>query len=160
MKREYWVAAIMGFFLLAYVLEAVANPLKLNLPSPYSFVQDGQYARYPFTTAIIVIRSLAVFLTPLVIASLFKKSNFPKAVTLLILAGLLQLYALQDVATGAYTVPLEWAIALALSGLLLLIPAVYYFISGLADTTKKGLQQSVVQTTGDATTPKWLEDEP
>ena len=34
MKREYWVGAILGLFLLAYVLEAVANPLQLNLPPP------------------------------------------------------------------------------------------------------------------------------
>lgn len=158
MKREYWVGAILGLFLLAYVLEAVANPLQLNLASPYAFAQGGHFTRYPFSTAIVVIRALAVFLTPLVIASLFKQAYFAKAISLLILSGLMQLYAVQDVVTGLSTVPLEWALSLALAGVMLLVPTLYYFFRGLAGSAQKGIKQSVVQTTGDASTPEWLDD--
>jgi hypothetical protein len=158
MKREYWAGAVLGLFLLAYVLEAVANPLALDLSSPYAFAQNGLYTRYPFSTAIVVIRALAIFITPLLLTSLFKGAYFAKAVSLLILSGLIQLYAIQAIVTGILTVPLEWALSLTLAGILLLIPVLYYFFKGLTGSAKKGIAKAAVQTTGDTTTPDWLDD--
>ena len=135
----------------------MVNPLPLDLTSPYAFAQGQYFRHYPFTSTIIVIRGLAVFLTPLVIFSLFKKSFFAKGAICLVMAGLLQLYALQDIATNSATVPMEWALSLALGGILLLIPTVYYFFRGLTDSAHTSLKEAAVQTTGDASTPEWLD---
>lgn len=159
MKREVWAAAVLGLLLLAYVLEAVVNPLPIDLSTPYSFFQGQYLTHYPFTSTIVLIRAIAVFLIPLLVASLFQRAYFAKAVSILILSGLLQLYALQDIAVNTATISLEWALALALAGLMLLLPVLYYFLRGLTDSTKRTVKKAAVQTTGDTTTPNWLDDE-
>lgn len=129
--KEYVLAIIAGLFLLAYVLEAVVNPLKLELATPYEFLNPQYFATYPFTTATVFIRSLAVFITPLWILSFFNKAYYPKGGLLLVLAGLMQLYAIQEVATGAQVVPLEWSLSLSVGGAALLLPTAIFLIKGL-----------------------------
>lgn len=139
MKKEYLFIFIGGLFLLSYVLEAVVNPLKVNLASPYDFLQPATLRLYPFTTAIIAIKSLAIFLTPLWFFSLLGGYHTAKGVTLLVLSGLAQLYAIQEIATGAQVIPLEWSLSLSLAGLALLLPAALQILLGLAKTTKQKL---------------------
>jgi hypothetical protein len=158
MKKEYLLVLIIGLFLLAYLLEAVVDPLPINLASPYQYLNPQYLSRYPFTTAIIVIRSLAVFLTPLLTFSFFRKAFIAKGVILLVLAVLMQLYALQDVATGSELVTLEWALSLAVGGALLLIPAVIYFLSGTFSSFHQKLVKTV-QSESLGGTPDWLEEE-
>lgn len=55
---------------------------------------------------------------------------------LLVISGLLQLYALQDVASRSYVVPLEWSLAFTLAGVLLLLPTLLYFLAGLVPTPR------------------------
>lgn len=143
MKLEYWVGAIGGLFLLAYVLEAVIDPLSVDLATPYQFVRPEYLTRYPFTTAIIFTRSLAIFLTPLFLLTFFKKMYFAKALTLIVLAGLMQLYALQNIVTKDYVINLEWALSLALAGLALLLPAFFYGFKAMFSSLHTGLVKTM-----------------
>ena len=158
MKKEYILVLVIGLFLLAYLLEAVIDPLPINLASPYQYLTPQNLSRYPFTTAIIAIRSLAIFLTPLLLLSFFHKAYIPKGVSLLILAVLMQLYALQDVATDSRLITLEWALSLSIGGVLLLIPAVIFFLSGsfssVASSIKKTARSEAL-----GGTPEWLDQE-
>jgi hypothetical protein len=130
MKKEYVLVAIVGLFLLSYVLDAVVNPLTVQLPTPYHFLNPQYLTTYPFTTASIVIKSLGIFLTPLLFTSLVEKNYTPKALALLVLIALMQLYSLQDLATKAEVVPLEWALSISLAGIALVVPMVVFFILG------------------------------
>src|SRR3990167_4015036 len=131
--KEYVLAIIGGLFLLAYVLQSGVKPLNLNLVSPYQFLSVGYFKLYPFTGAIIIIRSLALFISPLWILSWFGPIHTTKAVTLLISSGLMQLYALQQVAgAGAPTVSMEWSLSFTIAGLLLLMPTVWFFLKGMS----------------------------
>jgi hypothetical protein len=49
-------------------------------------------------------------------------------VVLLVWAGLIQLYAIQDIVTRAELIPIEWSLSLAVAGLALLIPTIMLFI--------------------------------
>lgn len=162
MKKEYTLAFIGGLFLLAYVLEAVVNPLQEVFPTPYHFLNPTFLARFPFTTAIIAIRSLAIFLSPLWIFSFIDRQHLPKGITLLILAGLMQLYAIQDVATRAQVVPLEWALSLAVAGAALLIPSVWYFLRGGASSVHQKVsgkpKPSNSSPDEDPPVPDWLKE--
>ncbi len=131
MPREYQVIFIAGLFLLAYLLDAVVDPLQIDLITPYHFLQPAYMATYPFTAASIIIKSLALFLTPLWLASFVNKQYFGKAGAFLILGSLMQLYALQEVATNSRVIPLEWSLALSLGGVGLLLPVCVYLIRGL-----------------------------
>lgn len=130
--KEYVLVAIGGLFLLAHVLEAGVKPLNLNLTSPYQFLSPGYFQLYPFTGAIIFIRSLALFLSPLWLISWFGPVHMAKGIILLILSGLMQLYALQQIAgASAPTVSQEWALSLTVAGLGLLLPMAILILQGL-----------------------------
>ena len=133
MKGEYWLATVVGLVILAYVLDSVVNPLTLSFPTPYHFFTIDLFKTYPFTSVSIFIKAVALFITPIIALSLFGGNKLLKGIILLILSGLFQLYALQDVASGAHTIPLEWAIAITLSGMALLLLSVIFVIIGLID---------------------------
>lgn len=126
--KEYQLLIIGGLFLLAYVLEALVNPLAIKLATPYSFLAPANLLKYPFTTAVIAIKSIALFWTPLLLLSFINGAFAAKGSILLVLAGLLQLYSLQEIATGAQVIPLEWSLSFSVAGLLLLLPTVIYFL--------------------------------
>jgi len=130
MPKEYVLVLIVGLFLLAYLLEAIVDPLSIPLATPYQFISNNHYAKFPFTTAVILIRTLAIFITPLWLASFMQKAFQFKAVSFLVIGTLLQLYAVQSVATPTVGISLEWAISFAYAGALLYIPMLTYFITG------------------------------
>lgn len=121
---------IVGLLILGYILDAIVNPLSLQLPTPYHFFEPGSFSTYPFTTTSIVIKSIALFLAPIWFLSFLSFNSLTKGTIILIISGLMQLYALQDVATNSQIVPLEWSLSLTLTGVLLLIPAVIYMLIG------------------------------
>ena len=136
LPKEYVFLTIIGLFLLSYVLEAAVNPLSVKLVSPYSFLTDSVYTKYPFTAVVIAIRGLALFLVPLFLYAFFSKGYFAKASIALVLGALMQLYSLQEVATGTTLAPLEWSLSLSVAGLALLIPVVWYALIGLLQGVK------------------------
>jgi hypothetical protein len=83
-------------------------------------------------------------MAPLWLMSFFKRGYMSKAVVTLVLAGLMQLYAIQEVATGARLVPLEWSLSLSIGGVALLIPTLIYFIRGGLDSMHKSLVEPLV----------------
>ena len=140
MKKEYLFLFIGGLFLLAYILEAIVNPLpNSSFATPYDFLNPNVLNRYPFTTAIIAIKSLAIFLSPLLLLSYLPNHHFAKGIGLLILSGLTQLYAIQDIASSTQVLPLEWSISINLAALALLLPAILQLLLGLAKKTKQKL---------------------
>jgi hypothetical protein len=139
MKKEHTLVIIIGLFLLSYVLDAVVNPLSIRLATPYQFLNPKLITMYPFTTASIVIKGLGIFLTPILFMSFAEGHYTAKGAVLLVLIGLMQLYALQDIATKAEVVPLEWALSLSLAGIALALPMIWYFIRGAVHSLHQNL---------------------
>lgn len=131
MPKEYTLVIIGGLFLLSYILEAIVDPLTLSLATPYEYLNPDYLILYPFTTATVFIRSIALFMTPTWLLSFIKKAHYAKGGVLLIVASLMQLYAIQEVATGTTLVPLEWSLSLSIAGAALLIPSVLFIIGGM-----------------------------
>ena len=132
MKKEVVAVLVAGFLVMAYVLDAVVNPLPVKLSTPYHYFAWQTITLYPFTSVSIFLKAGAVTILPFWLLSFMPISHLTKGAILLVLAGLLQLYALQDVATSAHIVPLEWAIAFTLAGIVLLLPAVLFLLTGSA----------------------------
>jgi len=137
MKQEYVAIIIIGLLILAYVLDAIVNPLSLQLPSPYHFFDPQILFVYTFTATSIVIKSIALTMAPLWFLSFLSLSKLTKGAILLVISGLMQLYALQDVATNAQIVPLEWSLSFTLAGVVLLIPAIIFILIGLTSKATK-----------------------
>jgi hypothetical protein len=139
MKKEYTLIFIVGLFLLAYVLDTVVEPLTTVLASPYAYISSDIFSQYPFTGASIIIKALGIFLTPLFLLSFMEKQYVARGLILLIVAGLTQLYGIQELTTGAKLLPIEWTVSLALGGAALLVPMVFYFIRGTFSSVSKGI---------------------
>ena len=139
MKQEHTLVLIIGLLILAYVLDAIVQPLGVKLTTPYHYLDPKIISSYAFTTTSIVIKSVALFILPLWLFSFFSFKKFTKGVFLLVLSGLMQLYSLQDVVTGTNLVPVEWAISLTLAGVILLIPTILYIVAGGAEKVHKTL---------------------
>ncbi len=136
MKKEYLFITIMVGLLLAYLLEATVDPLSIKLATPYQYLNLGYASQFPFTAATIVIRAISILLVPLFLTSFFQGAFIGKAIFLIVVSALEQLYSLQEIVTGTTLLPLEWSLSLTLSGLVLLAPATIYLLQGVFHKTK------------------------
>ena len=150
MKQEYTLILVAGLVILAYVLDAVVNPLSIKLVTPYHFFDPQIMFKYSFTTTSIVIKSVAFFLATLRIISFLEVNKLVKGSILLAVSALVQLYALQDIVTNATVLPLEWSLALTLTGVALLIPTIIFILAGLAGKAHKSITKD----------PYYIPDEP
>lgn len=141
MKQEYVLIIIIGLLILTYVLEAIVNPLQLQLPSPYHFFDPTVLSKYIFSATSIMLRGVALIMASLWFLSFLHLSRLTKGAILLVISALMQFYALQDVATNSQVIPLEWSLSLTLTGVMLLVPAVLYIIIGLTQKASKSLSQ-------------------
>jgi hypothetical protein len=134
--KEQIFVIIVGLFLLSYLLEAIVDPLKLNLATPYAYLSAEYLTKYPFTTATILIRALSLFWTPLFLLSFVPRAYFAKVGILLVVGALAQLYSLQEVASGTTLIPLEWSLSLSIAGAALILPLLILAIQGLFFSAK------------------------
>src|SRR3989338_67465 len=100
MKKEHALTLTVGLLILGYVLDAVAAPLSIHLPTPYHFLPPDYFKTYPFSATSMVIKAVGVFLLLLTLLQALGLKAGTKGITLLILSGLIQLYSIQDVVTG------------------------------------------------------------
>jgi len=143
MKKEYFAIGIIGLFVLGHVLDYAAGPLSIVIKSPFEFTQPEIISRFPFTAVSILIKTIALFSTHLLLFSFVEKKYLAKGLVLLFIAGLFELYAIQQLATGMTMIPIQWTLALTVTGLLLLIPALIFLVLGLISIVlSKSLQNS------------------
>ena len=136
MKKEYLVVTTLGLFALAYALDYFAGPVSISVKNP--FVLGNTIDKYPFTTVGIIARSFAIMFSVTLILSL-ASSSFAKAIVAFFLAGLFELYAIQQLATASRMTTVQWTLSIAYGGLLLIIPIIYYLISGVVTGLHRSL---------------------
>jgi len=131
MKKVYVAIGILGLFILGYVLDYVAGPVAISINSPLLFLDQTILSRYPFTTVSIAIKTVALFLSLILLFSFIEKAYLVKGTVMLFIAALFELYSIQQLATGAMMIPIQWILTLTFTGVTLLIPTVVYFIIGI-----------------------------
>jgi len=139
MKQEYWIVLVIGLLIAAYVLEAIVQPLGLDLATPYHYIVSTNLTTYPLTTTLIVVRAIALIISPIWVMTFIEKRYGLKAGVSLVLAGVSQLYVLQELATGSQILPLEWSLSIALAGLALLPMLLFYFLKAGASAAHSKL---------------------
>lgn len=137
MKQEHWLVAIIGLVIFAFIIDIIVPSITVNLITPYHYFIPENFITLPLTSTGIVIRALAIFIAPILFLSFTEWSGQIKGVILFVVSGLLQLYAIQDIVSGANVVPLGWSLSFALAGLALIIPALLYIMLGLIGKTNK-----------------------
>lgn len=132
MPKEYWGIIAIALFILASVLDSLAGTVSLTVgTNPFSFLSGGSLATYPFTAVAIGVRALGFVITVLlVLAVLIEKNNFIKATILFGLGALAELYAIQQLATGLRTTPINYTLSIAYAGAALILPVAIYLLKG------------------------------
>lgn len=148
MKQEYTLILIIGLLLTAYVLEAAVKPLTLILPTPYHYASVNVIRNYPFSATIIIIRAISVFMGIVWLLSFIEKAYAPKAIFSLVIAALAQLYALQELATGANMLSLEWSLSISLAGTALFPMVAIYLLKNILSSAHKKLANPSDETRG------------
>lgn len=131
MKKEYFLMIVIGFFVLASVLDYLAGPVFISLTNPFVFFTKLYLDQYPLTAVAVGLRAIAIFLTLGLGFSLIEKNYFLKSIVLFVISVLSILYSIQQIKTGMRTTPLQWTLSIAYAALLLSILIVYNIIVGL-----------------------------
>ena len=140
MKKEYTAVVAISLFLFAYVLEALSGQVTFPaLTSPFAFLNPAILNKYPFTATAIAIRTAAIVISVVLVLSFAEIKKHLKAVIIFALSVLLELYAIQQLATGMRTTPLEWTLSFAYAGILFIPVVAFYLIAGLFEAAHKAL---------------------
>lgn len=140
MKKEIAFVVALCLFAIAWGLDFVAGPVSLlKVKDPIEFFSNPVISKYPLTAVAVSLRSLAIFLSLILILSLFEKKQFVKAAVILFIAGVFELYAIQQLATGAKTTPIQWTLSFAYAGIMSPIALIYYILSGIFGGVKEKL---------------------
>jgi len=136
MKKENILLLAAGFIILAYVLDYFAGPVSITVKNHLVFLAPAILSKFPLTAVAIGIRTLGLILANLLLFSLIKDKYFVKAIGLFCLAVVAELYAIQQLATGARMTPIQWTLSFGYFGILLVVFIVFYIVKGLFFTVK------------------------
>lgn len=133
MRKEIVFVITALLFLLAYVLDYFAGKLSLSIISPIAFLNQGYFTLYPMTFVAVMVRSAAIMLSVTLILSMMERQYFIKLGIIAFLAFIAEIYAFQQLATGATITPLLWTLAISYAGVMLIVPMIFYVFAGIAN---------------------------
>jgi hypothetical protein len=130
MKKENFLVVVAALYILAYVLDHLAGPVLISVRNPFAFLSMSYLSKFPFTAVAIGSRTLALFFSLVLLFSFVEGKYFIKAAIFFFLGVLAELYAVQQIATGMRTTPIQWTLSFAYAGAILLLPALYQLLRG------------------------------
>jgi len=142
MKKEITLVVAAALFVLAYVLDYIAGPVRIVVKDPIIFLTKDHLSRIPLTAVAIGVRTIAIYITTVLALSFIEKKYFTKAFILLFLGGIAELYAIQQMATGGRVTPMQWTLSFAYAGGFLLVSIAFYIIMGVFSAINQGLSGS------------------
>lgn len=129
MNKEYLAVSGVALIILASVLDSLAGPVSLVVGrNPFSFLSPDYLSTYPFTAVAIGVRALGLLVLVMTAISTIERQYPLKAVGVLVLGVLAELYSVQQLATGLRTTPINWTLAFAYAGIALAPAALIYLL--------------------------------
>jgi hypothetical protein len=139
MKKEITFVIALCMFAFAYVLDFIAGKVNVVVSDPFMFLTNPILTKFPLTAAGVFIRTIAIFLTVLVIYSVINKRYFTKAFVSLAIVIFSEAYAIQQFTTGNRTTPIQWTLSIAYAGGLMILLFVFYILKGIFHGFTKAL---------------------
>jgi hypothetical protein len=132
-STEVWLVIAAVAFLLSYLIDRIAGPVNISVGNPIAFLSSTTLlSRYPFTAAAIAIRTIAIFISAmLIITSVTERKYFTKAMILLFVGILAEFYAIQQLATGFKLTSIQWTLSIAYGSLLLTLGVIAMVLKGI-----------------------------
>lgn len=131
MKKEYLLFASILLLLFGQVIDSISGPVSIPVKNAFQFMSQASLQTYPLTSISILAKTLGLLLLAALFLSLIEKKDLLKGSLLLTVAVLMELYSIQQLATGVKTIPLPWTLALGWAAILLFIPAIFFLVKGL-----------------------------
>lgn len=136
--KEVWLVIAVVAFLLSWLIDRLAGPVSIVVGSPIAFLTSPILLHlYPFTATAIIIRTLALFVSAMLVISLFSGKFFLKATVLFFVGLLAEFFAIQQLATGFRVTTIQWTLSIAYASLALAIGIVWMILMGIWSTFNK-----------------------
>lgn len=132
-KKEIVFVITICLFGFSYLLDYFAGALRLNITSPLMFLTQKFLMLYPMTFVALTIRSVALMVSVSLILSLIEGKYSTKIVICLFTGFIAEVYAFQQLATGARFTPVTWTLSIAYGGALLIIPIIFYILAAITN---------------------------
>lgn len=145
-KKEVWLVAAIVAFLVSYLIDRLSGPVIMNIGNPTIFLRSPTLLHtYPFTATAIIIRTVAIFISSMLVISLFERKYFTKAVILFFVGLLSEFFAIQQLATGFRVTTIQWTLSIAYGSLSLILAIAWMVLKGVWSLFNK--EESVSTTT-------------
>lgn len=132
LQKEVWLVIAAVAFLTSWLIDRLGGPVYIVIGNPIAFLQSSVLLhKYPFTATAIVIRTIALFVSSMLVLSLVERKYFTKAVVLFFVGLLAEFYAIQQLATGSRLTTIQWTLAIAYGSLALVLGIIWMLVKGI-----------------------------
>ena len=144
-KKEVWIVVGALGFLLSWIIDRLAGPVSIVVGNPIAFLTSPILLNtYPFTATAIIIRTIALFISVMLIISVLNGKYFLKAILLFFVGLLSEFYAIQQLATGFRLTTIQWTLSIAYSALSLVLGIIIMILMGIwASFNKKETSRNI-----------------
>jgi hypothetical protein len=145
MKKDYVWFTIIGLLIFSYILDRISPPagLQATLRNPYQLLSADILGRFPLTAVSIAAKAISITGILTLGLSYIFKAPLIKASILFVLAGLAQLYAIQQLATHGTVTPIEWTLGIAYAGIVTLFPTIIFLLQGIFSSAKSAIVKEI-----------------
>jgi hypothetical protein len=145
MKKDYIWFTIIGLLIFSYILDRISPPIGLQatLRNPYQLLTADILSRFPLTAVSIAAKAISITGILTLSLSYIFKASLIKASILFVLAGLAQLYAIQQLAIRGTVTPIEWTLGIAYAGIATLLPTIIFLLQGIFSSAKTAIVKEI-----------------
>jgi len=149
-KEVCLVIAFIGF-LLSWLIDRRAEPVTITVGSSVAFLTAHILIHsYPLTATAIIVRTIALFVSTMLVFSIVERKYFTKAIILFFIGMLAEFFAIQQLATGFHVTTIQWTLSIAYGAFSLILGIAVMILMGIwASFNKEGERQTQSEATKD-----------
>ena len=131
-QAEVWIVIVAALFLISWGIDKIGGPVSIVVNAPIAFLKSSVLLHtYPFTATSIIIRTVALFISVMLLISYFKGKYFVKAISLFFIGILAEFYAIQQLTTGSRLTTIQWTLSIAYASVTLILGIVWMILKGI-----------------------------
>ncbi len=133
MRKEIQFVIIICLFSFSYVLDYFAGALRLNITTPFQFLDQKYLSLYPMTFVSLASRAIALAASVSFLLSMIEKRYLTKILISFFITFIAEVYAFQQLATGVRFTSVIWTLSISYGGILLLVLILFYILASISN---------------------------
>lgn len=144
LPKEVWLVIASVAFLLSWLIDRLAGPVTMNVGSPVAFLTSPVLLHtYPLTATAIIVRTIALFVSTMLVFSIVVGKYFTKAIILFFVGMLAEFFAIQQLATGFHVTTIQWTLSIAYGAFSLILGIIMMLLMGIWASFNKSEPASI-----------------